>query len=552
MTNIALIIVSLVAGFTCASAGDIIASRSFPSCGYIGERIYCWGGDTSPTFNLNPTIDEEIYSLNIKAFIGQRSEIMISQWNKMVPTIGFWIGQRRTPTSIALSDGKRLLIQGGDNPGTFKYLNQTAIYDASTNTWAKGGPYTVENVGVRQIYSATAVNLPNGLVGFYGGFEQYANIAAPEIAGNGNAVTFDSRNLSYVGFNRFITHNPDSGTWASFSPQASTLLDFYPTAQTATINPNTGKVYYLGGSYYTTSSNWAPIRTPFNWAAVFDTKSGTWSNETLGGDIPTARMYHTANLLPNSQDIILYGGSEDGQTASGSFCYTLNLETNTWTKHDTNIPEYLSGPRFSHSAVLVDSTLFILFGRGVDGALNPSLLTIDVANATHIAYTANYASNTTTNTTTNSNEPNSSKTNVTESNSNESNPNGSTPNASGGLSAGAIGGISAGSIVAGLGIIAFVFFYLRRQKKAKQQDTHEDMDVDWDKIEEHYKEVPATKSSSPQLTESPVIAENTSVRHSPVSTETSTVKNNPNIVVSIVKPSVTSVDDYTSVKPEGE
>lgn len=121
------------------------------ACGYVGERIYCWGGDTSPTFNLNPTIDEEIYSLNIKAFVGQRSEIMISQWNKMVPTIGFWIGQRRTPTSIALSDGKRLLIQGGDNPGTFKYLNQTAIYDASTNTWTKGSPYTVENIGVRQM-----------------------------------------------------------------------------------------------------------------------------------------------------------------------------------------------------------------------------------------------------------------------------------------------------------------------------------------------------------------------------------------------------------------
>ncbi|KAG2228896.1 hypothetical protein INT48_003133, partial [Thamnidium elegans] len=502
-----------------------------------------------------PTIDEEIYSLNIKAFIGQRSDIMISQWNKIVPTIRFWIGQRRTPTSIALSDGKRLLVQGGNNPGTFKYLNQTAIYDASTNTWAKGGPYTVDNVGVKQIYSATAVNLPNGLVGFYGGFEQYANTSVPEISGNGNAVTFDGRNLSYVGFNCFITHNTDSGTWSPFSPQSSTLLDFYPTSQTATINPNTGKVYYLGGSYYTTTSNWAPIKIPFSWAAVFDTKSGSWSNETMGGNLPTARMYHTANLLPNSQDIILYGGSEDDKTASTSFCYTLNLETNTWTKHDTvNVPAYLSGPRFSHSAVLVDTTLFILFGRGVDGALNPSLLTIDVANATNIIYTANYAANTTTN----SNEPNSNKSNSTESNSNETNSNetnssGSGSNESSKLSAGAIGGISAGSVVAGLGIIAFIFFYLRRQKKAKQQDTHEDMDVDWDKIEEHYKEVPVAKSNSPQLTESPEIIENISVRHhSPILTENTTVNSTPDVVVTIVKPSVASVDNYMSVKPEGE
>ncbi|KAI9273454.1 hypothetical protein EDC94DRAFT_676934 [Helicostylum pulchrum] len=548
MTNIALIIASLAAGFTFASAGDIIASRSFPSCGYVGERIFCWGGDTSPIFNLNPTIDEDIYSLNIKAFVGQKSDILISQWNKVVPTIGFWIGQRRTPTSIALSDGKRLLIQGGDNPGVFKYLNQTAIYDASTNSWAKGTPYMVDNV-VKQIYSATAVNLPNGLVGFYGGFEQYADTSAPEISGNGNAVTFGANNLSYVGFNGFITHNTDFGTWAPFSPQSDTLLDFYPTSQTATINPSTGKVYYLGGTYYTTTNNWVPIRIPFSWAVVFDTKSGTWSNETLGGDIPTTRMYHTADLLPNSQDIILYGGSEDGKAASSSFCYTLNLETNTWTKHDNvNVPAYLSGPRFSHSAVLVDTTLFILFGRGIDGALNPSLLTIDVSNATHIIYTADYASNITTI----SNESNSNKTNSTESNSNESDPSEHTSNESGGLSAGVIGGISAGSIVAGLGIIAFIFFYLRRQKKAKQQDTHEDMDVDWDKIEEHYKEVPSSKSNSPQLTESPEIIENTSVRRSPSLTENATVKNNPNIVVNVVKPSVTSVDNYTSVKPEGE
>ncbi|KAG2236084.1 hypothetical protein INT48_006100 [Thamnidium elegans] len=449
---------------------------------------------------------------------------MISQWDTIVPDVPFWIGGRGTPTSIVLSDEKRLMIQGGNQTGPFRYHNQTIIYDTSSNIWETGSAYSVDNVGVKQIYSATAVNLPNGLIGFYGGFEQFADISTPEISGNGNAVTFDSKNLSYVGFNRFITYNTDSGTWAPFSPQASTLLDFYPTSQTATINPNTGKVYYLGGSYYTTTSNWAPIKIPFSWAAVFDTKS-----------------------VPNSQDIILYGGSEDDKTASTSFCYTLNLETNTWTKHDTiSIPEYLSGPRFSHSAVLVDTTLFILFGRGVDGALNPSLLTIDVASASNIIYTANYVSNSTDN-------------NSNESSSNESNSNGS-----GGLSKGAIGGIAAGAIVIGLGIIAFVFFCLRRQKKAKkakkQDNTPEHMAVDWDKIDDHYKEIPATKSNFPQLTEATEINGNTSERYySPNLTETTAVNDNDfyhsanrdhDNVISVVKPSVTSANDYVTVKPD--
>ncbi|GAA5806733.1 hypothetical protein MFLAVUS_000081 [Mucor flavus] len=437
-----------------------------------------------------------------------------------------------------LSDGKRLMIQGGNNPGSFKYKNQTAIYDTSSNKWTKGISYSANDVGVKQIYSSTAVNLPTGLIGFYGGFELLADISTPEISGNGNAVTFDSRNLSYVGFNRFITYNTDSGTWAPFSPQSSTLLDFYPTSQTATINPSTGKVYYLGGSYYTTTSNWVPIKIPFSWATVFDTKSGTWSNETLGGSVPTTRMYHTANLLPNSQDIILYGGSEDGQTASGSFCYTLNLETNTWTKQDTIIiPEYLSGPRFSHSAVLVDNTLFILFGRGVDGTLNPSLITMNVANASNIFYTASYVSNSTDN---NLNDSSSSR-----------------PK-SGGLSKGAIGGISAGAIVIGLGIIAFVFFYLRRQKKTKRQDNnHKHMAVSRNEINDHYEEELAYK---PNFQEAMEVTENTRERYySPTLTGATVIDNNYAYnpanrdfgnVSNAVKPSVTLVNDYATVKPD--
>ncbi|KAI9273474.1 hypothetical protein EDC94DRAFT_195963 [Helicostylum pulchrum] len=547
MKKIALIIASLTACFTYASAGDIIASRSFPSCGYVGGQIYCWGGDTSPIFNTKPSIDESIYSLNINEFAGRASEALITQWNKMIPDIHFSIGQRRTPTSIVLSDGKRLMIQGGYNPSTFKYVNQTIFYDTSSNEWTRGTSYSVDNVGIRQIYASTAVNLPNGLIGVYGGFEQRANTSAPEISGNGNAVTFDSTNLSYVGFSRLTTHNTDSGTWAPFSPQASTLLDFYPTSQTATINPSTGKIYYLGGTYYTTTNNWAPIKIPFSWAVVFDTKSGTWSNETMRGSVPSTRMYHTANLLPNSQDIILYGGSEDGKAASGSFCYTLNLETNTWTKQDTVvIPEYLSGPRFSHSAVLVDTTLFILFGRGVDGALNPSLLTINVADASNISYTANYVSNSTDN------------------NSNDSSSNKPDSNESGGLSKGAIGGIAAGAIVIGLGIIAFVFFYVRRQKKTKQQDnTHEQIAVDWDEIDDHYKEVPAAKPNFPQFTEATeVTTGNSSGRYySPALTGTTTVDDNefyhsanrgPANVVNVVKPSATSANDYATVKPDAK
>ncbi|KAI9273456.1 hypothetical protein EDC94DRAFT_676936 [Helicostylum pulchrum] len=530
MAKITVLIASLAACFIYnVLAVDSIPPRSFPSCGYVGGQIYCFGGDIASSFTGPPNMDQDIYSLNISGFIGQKSDIMSGQWNKMMSTVSadvFYIGPRRIPTSAVLSDGKRFMIQGGYNINRHKFQKQTMFYDTSSNSWSTTTSFIDDNGVAKQNYHSTAINLPNDTIGFYGGLNQLGNVSAPEISGTGNPRNFDSGNINNVGFSPFTTFAIELGIWSTFSPQSNTLTEFYPSHQTATFHPSTGKIYYLGGIYFTAGSTGVPTRVPFSWAAVFDTHSGDWLNETLHGDIPTDRLYHTANLLTNSQDIVLYGGSDDGIRASSSYCYTLNLETNTWTKNENvNVPSQLSGPRFSHSAVLVNSTLFILFGRGYTGDLSYSLLTIDVSDASNIIYTDTYISNAaaTTNTTTDTTQ-----------NSNES----------GELSAGVIGGISAGSIVAGLGIIAFIFFYLRRQKKAKQQDTHEDMDVDWDKIEEHYKEVPSSKSNSPQLTKSPEIIGSL--------TETTTVKNNPNIVVDIVKPSVTSVDNYTNVKPEGK
>lgn len=43
------------------------------------------------------------------------------------------------------------MIQGGNNTGAVRYNNQTVIFDTSSNTWARGSPYTVENVGPKQM-----------------------------------------------------------------------------------------------------------------------------------------------------------------------------------------------------------------------------------------------------------------------------------------------------------------------------------------------------------------------------------------------------------------
>lgn len=157
----------------------------------------------------------------------------------------------------------------------------------------------------------------------------------------------------------------------------------------AILDPISGIVYFLGGSFYNHSTPIEQRNVSLGFAYTFDTKIGNWSQQVFGGDRPSQRYSHT--LVPNSHDILLYGGSKDNLVASSDFCYTLNLDSNTWTRQgNVIVPSALSGPRFSHSskftrsnhtsdntltlhfiipysiAVLINTTLYVLFGRNVD------------------------------------------------------------------------------------------------------------------------------------------------------------------------------------------
>lgn len=41
-------------------------------------------------------------------------------------------------------------------------------------------------------------------------------------------------------------------------------------------------------------------------------------------------------------------------------------------------------------AILVNDTLVVLFGKGLDGTLQPSMLMVDVGNVTNLSYTATF------------------------------------------------------------------------------------------------------------------------------------------------------------------
>lgn len=92
------------------------------------------------------------------------------------------------------------------------------------------------------------------------------------------------------------------------------------------------------------------------------------------------------------------------------------------------------------------------------------------------------------------------------------------------------------------------------------------MDVDWDKIEDHYKEVPVAVSNSPQFSESTKVNINatssSNIRQYSPNLLSATVESDtnfshlsnksPDTAINVVKPSVSLIGDYATVKPDAK
>lgn len=158
--------------------------------------------------------------------------------------------------------------------------------------------------------------------------------------------------------------------------------------------------------------------------------------------------------------------------------YILDLTTNTWT----NASMELTGnfPRYQHSAVLVDTTLFLLFGVNSSHQYSDEMVALNVSDIKNIKqidaypYPLPVISN-------NSSSTTSSSTNPTD----------------GSITSGGKAGIAVGSVI-GVATIAAVAFYVYRRRKRlnlQQEDTQshqlvdEEIYVDWDKIESQYREI---------------------------------------------------------------
>ncbi|KAI9364288.1 hypothetical protein BD770DRAFT_439959 [Pilaira anomala] len=451
--------------------------RGGQKCALLSSKIYCFGGIIKGSFG-----DDVLNSLDIYKNDGASLSKLKDQWEEVNPRNPTNIVIGRRHAAQAAADGVRFLIQGGyDNESKVKMEDQTIAYNSNTDTWdefTNHGSDTDTNIDFyngydRQIYHGSAEYVP-GLDGFafYGGKEVYASAEY-------NFTTLDNQTLSELnymnsyniteslsGFYYFTLFNAKTNTWTTLSQLEPP--NRYWVALSATYHPKTQKIFYIGGCFYTDEHPNFCISRNMSYVTTFNTITNTWSKEYVPGNGPTERHNHTATLLPNGDDILLYGGTDHDGKVMLDYCFTLNVPNMSWKLHNLSAPNNNFGPRSQHSAVLVNNSLFILFGYNV--YMNPvnQLLILDVRNVSNLAFADKISAYDT---------------------AGKKNDSDKSSGSEKGLSTGVIAGVVAGCIIAtALAILGLVYCLRKKAKQTQENKQEELLEVDWDRIDNHYKE----------------------------------------------------------------
>ncbi len=306
------------------------------------------------------------------------------------PTTGSMNPGRAWHTATLLENGS-VLIAGGESVANGSEAANNYLYNPVTGSFVLTGNLN------DQRYQHTATLLPNGTVLLTGGENSgpvgSAEIYYPETASfsytagsllqpryehtatllpNGQVLIAAGANGCCGNpINYAELYNPATGTFAyttNASTGAQTVLNTARLGHTATLLPN-GMVLIVGGN---TANNG---QTPTAAAELFNPSTGVFTNT---GSLNTARYNHTATLL-NSGMVLIAGGY--GCSGNGCTPAALNsaeiYDPNSGTFTNTGT---MDAPRFQHTATLLPNGTVLLVGG--TGATNETEELYDPATAT--------------------------------------------------------------------------------------------------------------------------------------------------------------------------
>ncbi|KAG2234678.1 hypothetical protein INT48_005830 [Thamnidium elegans] len=292
--------------------------------------------------------------LDIVYSSGNSTTELATKWTSISSKInGVNIQSRDHPQSLVLPDGKTMIISGGwSTLGSPLLTAQTIAYNADSNSWSGYPSYTEPPFGVRQIYYASSVYVPEYGVGFYGGYESNINPNWTYKGQNMNQYNNSGGFQRYIGYTSltFLDIKKNNDPWFVF-PTQNNLPEVFPRSQTSIFDTLSKRIFFFGGKYRNLTSSVNSYKS-FETSATFDVISGTWGSQVLVGIPPSERTHHTTTLITSTnRDVLLYGGENDSNDDKPSldYLYTLNLDSYEWTRQYIQNEDELDLARTEHS-----------------------------------------------------------------------------------------------------------------------------------------------------------------------------------------------------------
>ncbi|KAI8150093.1 hypothetical protein BJV82DRAFT_652310 [Fennellomyces sp. T-0311] len=405
-------------------------------CAYALQRIYCFGGSTwsfSTGVDASHSLNDFIYLDVAESFTVSSSSSAWVEAN-VNGTLRAEANFMFALTSIPGND--TIIINGGvgaQNGNLLVY--PTIAYNARAETWT-----SVSGSGGLQTYMHSMTATEDGMVYVWGGVSD---------AATGYVGQEYPRNMRVLDYN--------ANQWSTVM-----LPNMYPSRlyQQSVLGNDQATIYFLGGNIerqYTDDNGTTQYEAQdalFSEILTFNIRTALWSTRNATGDyIPTPRVLHSAAPKPNSNEIVVYGGTYTNISlgAVPDFCAVLDTTSMTWRNINLSTSAG-AGARFGHSAVFPEgsSKMFILFGIDSNVHERTDFQVLDTDTWTWID---NYVGP-----------------GRKDDGSGDQGPHGDS-GGGGGVSGGTIAGIVVG-VVAGVAIIAGVFFFFLRRRRNDRSNTH--------------------------------------------------------------------------------
>ncbi|KAI9275862.1 hypothetical protein BDA99DRAFT_532808 [Phascolomyces articulosus] len=335
--------------------------------------IFCYGGqiiEGSENFSeLTPTSVLGDVFITLKLSKDMDIHTIEDAWERL-PDVGpnsFFAFEAVSDQGLIFMDGGR----GADNGGQTLARYKATLYNTETNDWSTD---TAGRGGAMVQSHAAVLGKDNNTIYIWGGFRD-KNTGL--LTGTGYELSLDM----YM----FDVRNSQ---WTSKNP-VETLEDARVYHRAVRVDSS---IYYIGGTYPTSIPN-NHIDAPMNKIPVYETDTGTWRTENIPGQLmPSPRVGHTVNFIPNTGEIVLIGGrapmnSNNNNTVfREDYFYILQTRgEKSWSTKTINNQQGASfngNGIYDHSAVLVGDDLFVMFGSFLDATSNKivsnNILILDV------------------------------------------------------------------------------------------------------------------------------------------------------------------------------